>query len=153
MMLNFASTEHPDHQNLVLASTEHPMAEKLILASTDHPDHQNLVQDTTITDVEGYGPPGPLEQDLAPLPGYPGQSQYFQGSYGYGYPIYYPGTYGYGYQYPSYYSGMYAKYVKDSTEKLLARFKLKTNKIFVLFPRLIFSTESSRLIRASTDDF
>ena len=71
MMLNFASTEHSDHQNLVLASTEHPMAEKLILASTDHPDHQNLVQDTTITDVEGYGPPGPLEQDLAPLPGQP----------------------------------------------------------------------------------
>ena len=88
-------------------------------------------------------------------PGYPGKSQYFQGSYGYGYgyPIYYPGTYGYGYQYPSYYSGLYAKYVKDSTEKQLARFKIKSNKIFVLFPLLIFSTESSRLIRASTDDF
>ena len=148
LSIDCLSTDHP---NVHPPSTEYPMLQKLILASTDH---QNLVEGTTITDVEGYGPPGPLEESeyLGPAPGqplevhvsyhqypgyggqfYPGNNggSYYPGSYGgygYQYPSYYPGTYGYGYQYPSYYPGLYAKYVKDSTEKQkIARFVMISN--------------------------
>ena len=147
LSIDCLSTDHPFVRSF--ASTEHPAMQKLILASsTDHPDHQNLVQDPTITDVEGFGPPGPPgpPEYLASAPGQPLEVHISFHQYpGYGGKVpLYPGTYGYGYQYPSYYEGMYAKYVKDSTEQqMIARLDtLRKNRIifpfhFFLAPKVL----------------